>query len=1270
MNAETDLPDPDRVRTRQDFARELTLLRERSGMSVRQVASEIGAVGTHSTVGDWFAGRGLPSITSRDLLVRVLEVCDVADDGSIECWLRAWRRVRRAPGPRAKGVEPYRGLSSFQPEDADWFFGRETLIEELCVRLTGLHAAGRGIQLVVGASGSGKSSLLRAGLIPALRAGRLPGSASWPTVLCTPGAHPTGELATAVAGIGSPEGRQLVVVVDQFEEIFTAGADHDERRRFVTALEVAVADGALVVIGLRADFYAQALRYPQLITPAQAGQLAVGPMNEAELRAAIVAPANQAKIDIEEGLVELLLRDISPRGHPVSQEAHDAGVLPLLSHALYATWSHGAGRALTVAAYHEVGGIDGAVAASANKVYNDLSAPERELARELFLSLVHVAPDTADTRRRIAVAELLTGDDDTRLARGEHVLESFIAQRLITADLDTVEISHEALLTAWPQLRSWLDTDRAGLIVSRRLSEAATTWHREHRDTAALYRGTRLAAVQDWLETAPVVTHLTPLAREFLEASSQRERDEQRAVRRRTRRLRQLTVGLVVLLLIAVTTGVLAVRSQQRTREQRDSAISGKVANEATALRAVDPALAAQLSLAAHRLSPTPESHGSVLSSFATPYASRLTDHIRGVYAAEFSPTRHILATGALDNVVHLYDLANRHRPRLVNTLTGHTKGVTMAAFRSDGRILATAGDDGTARLWDVTDPRHARSTAVLTGHTLGVRRVAFSPDGQTLATASYDATVRLWDVSNPDQPHPVATLTAPEDAVGVVAFSPDGHTLATKATSTSIQLWDITDQTHPQPVRELTGHTDRLLCAVFSPDGRTLATGSFDDSVRLWDVTDPRHAGPLTTLPGHSNGVVAIAFSPDRRLMATGSYDNTVRLWDVTTPSAVSSPASFEGHADTVFTVAFSPDGSTLASGSNDNTVRLWEVHGHVLAGHTGPVNSVAVSPNGRILAVGGDRKTRLWHLAEASRPTPLGALDGHTDWVSWIAFGPGGRMIATASLDSTARLWDITDPMRPILLAVLIGHTHNVFSVAFSPGGRTLVTSSADETARLWDITDPRHPTEAATVTGHGAGIVSAVSSPDGTTLATAGFDHTTRLWDVRQPRHPAPLATLAGHTQTVIRATFSPDGHLLATAAADHTTRLWDVRQPRHPVLLATLTGHSNNVNDVVFSPDGHLLATAGDDHTIRMWDIRDPRQPGQPATLTGHADAVNAVAFTPGGTTIVTGGDDNTVRFWSTSIDTTAKRICDAAYPRITSTEWGRYFPDLPAQPPCR
>lgn len=395
-----------RIRTRQDFAGALTALREEAGLTVRQVAGKVGVQGAHTTIGDWCSGRALPSTSSQPLLIKVLSVCGVTDE-QVEHWLRAWRRVRRGPGRRPSGPEPYRGLATFQPEDTDWFFGREELTTRLIDRLGTLDAAGGGVQVVIGASGAGKSSLLRAGMIAALRTGCLPGSSSWRVVVFTPGSHPMRQLShecgPAVQDVvesSRAAGRdpiplraetlatgRLVLVVDQFEEVFTACDDEDERQRFIDAIcAMATAPtGAIVVLGLRADFYAHALRYQPLVAAAQA-QLLVGPMSEPELRRAITEPAARAGLTLESGLVEILLHDLTPTAQRTPEgAAHEAGALPLLSHALLATWETAKGHPLGVEHYRGTGGIRGAVAKTAEKAYAALSSDHQEVARRLFL---------------------------------------------------------------------------------------------------------------------------------------------------------------------------------------------------------------------------------------------------------------------------------------------------------------------------------------------------------------------------------------------------------------------------------------------------------------------------------------------------------------------------------------------------------------------------------------------------------------------------------------------------------------------------------------------------------------------------------------------------------------------------------------------------------------------------------------------------------------------------------------------------------------------
>ncbi|MBV9141904.1 MAG: WD40 repeat domain-containing protein [Pseudonocardiales bacterium] len=607
-------------------------------------------------------------------------------------------------------------------------------------------------------------------------------------------------------------------------------------------------------------------------------------MDPTELRDAIEKPAHAVGMDMQPGLVELMLGDLGVDASGVAGAAsYEPGALPRLSHALRATWQwqQRDGRTLTVGGYRLTGGIRGAIADTAERAYRQLDPASQRIARQLLMRMIQIGEGAHDTRRQLDRARL-TGEAADPVAM-ETVLDVLTRARLVTLHATTAEIAHEALLRAWPRLREWIETDRAGLLTHQRLVEAAETWDREGRHPAGLYRGPRLAAARDWVDTAD--PDLTPPADAFLSASIQRERDEQRTTRRRTRRLRQLVAGLGVLLLLATTATILAVRARDDAIRGRDEGISRKVADQAIALRTINPALAAQLSLAAFRLSRTAEARGALMSSLVTPDPIHLTigaNDIDAVRSVAFSPQGGVLASGGHDNAAHLWNATDSPNPHELAILAGHRSTIFSVAFSPDGMILATASADRTAKLWDVSNPRQPRELATLTGHTNDIYGVAFSRDGQTLATASADRTAKLWDVSNPRHPRELATLARHAGFVFSVAFSPEGRMLATASSDMTVWLWDVTDLHHPRELAPLAGHTAPVYGLAFSPDGHTLATTSVDTTARLWDVTDPAHPSVLAApLVGHTDNVYSVAFSPNGKVLATASHDKTVRLWE-----------------------------------------------------------------------------------------------------------------------------------------------------------------------------------------------------------------------------------------------------------------------------------------------------------------------------------------------------------------------------------------------------
>nr|BEK63709.1 hypothetical protein KPHV_09360 [Kitasatospora purpeofusca] len=1199
-----------------------------------------------------------------------------------------------APAPD-DGPCPYPGLAAFGPDQARWFAGRTDTISALLRRLA--ERAGQGPLAVVGPSGAGKSSLLMAGLVPALRTGalRTEDGVERRVVVCTPTAHPMTVLGTVLRHAdGEPSvgaGSGLALVVDQFEETFTLCTDEQERRAFVRSLcALATARPAtLVVLGVRADFCGRCLEHPELVQVIGQGLFALGPMTTAELRESITCPAAEAGLRLEPGLVEVLLRDLGTHGagsddvgghdgsgHNAgaygsdSQQGSDPrqgsgarqgggpnraagpgqafagapGVLPLLSHALLATWQQRTANTLTVDGYLRTGGIHGAVAESAERVFTRFGPADRELARQLLLRLVQVGPEGEEFRRPVPRSELLaplpgpaaaqdrpaapgtgTGTDDRNEAAP--VLDAFVRARLLTVDRDTVAITHEALLRAWPRLRHWVHTDRAGLLVRRQLTEAAAEWERERRDPAVLYRGSRLDAARQWARDPLHRAGLTASQNAFLRASDEQEQQRRDSARRQARRERQLMVTLAGLLALALTAGVFAQQQRTAALDRGRTATSLALAAESARLAAGRPEASMLLAERAFRVAPTPEARGALLSTQAQPFAGRLLGHTGPVNSCSISPDGRLLATASNDETVRLWSLPDR---RPAATLTGHNSAVRTVTFSPDGRLLASAGSDGTVRLWDV---EQRRPPVVLRGHVGPVRSVAFTPDGRTVVSGGADRTVRVWSTVGWDAPTADRTATAPPTPSALPtpsaprtssALTPlSGPTTASRPTASGPIA---SGPTASRPVAEptaaweepppdarllltMTGHDGEVLAVVTAPDGHTVATAGADQSVRLWDIGTGATTAVLT---GHRGQVLGLALTPDGRTLATGSSDRTVRLWDTASGTTT---ATLTGHNDDVNAVTFADNGATLVSASGDGAVRLWDVAGRrvtaTLGGHTDYVQGVAASPDGSLLATAGfDQSAVLWNLgAAALTPHPFAEI-------SRAVFSPDGRTVATAGADRSVRLWDVATRREK---AVLAGHESQVLGVAFSPDGRLLASAGSDGTVRLWDLAALR---ERARFTGHVGSVFAVAFSPDGRLLASAGEDRTARLWSVEGNAE----WVLLGHEDFVNTVAFAPDGRTLATGSDDLTVRLWDIAD-RRPT--ATLGGHTGAVRAVAFSPDGRTLASGGNDSTVRIWD---PAAPGPLGTFTGHTGAVRAVAFSPDGRTLASGGNDGTVRVW--------------------------------------
>ena len=814
-------------------------------------------------------------------------------------------RDGRTPGTGHRGARwapacPYRGLLPFRESDAEMFYGRERLAAELAVKLAARAASG-GLVVVTGASGSGKSSLLRAGLLPILARGQqVPGSDRWPRIVMTPTKDPLTELAARLAAVGGPDAlavrdglarhpgqahlavwsavlaaaarreeeppapedgaARLVLIVDQFEQVFTLNPDlggEAARQAFITALCAAAANPAgpgqvppaLVVIAVRGDFWDRCAAVPELVGALQDGQFVVGPMTESEFRVAITGPAEAAGLRIDPALTDTILADLRVAGGDRS-----AGVLPLLSQAMALTWEQREGDRLTNRGYAQAGGVSHAVQSGADRVYGALPAGQQALARDVLRSMTVASRDGGLARRPVTRDDLYTGLPGADRADIDAVLDAFADERLAVLDDDRAQLSHDVLLRAWPRLRGWLEEDQASWIVHGQLADAAAAWHDSHDDPSFVYRGAQLAALQQavtrWSANPARSPALTGTQRGFLQAS-------ERAAARSTHRRRGGFALLALLTALAVAAAGFAFSQRAAAVRQRDQAIYNQVISEALQFGTSDTTLGAQLTLAAYRIQPTPDLASRLLNTENTPLPTPLAAGAGHVYSAAFSPAGHTLASGHADGTVRLWDVADPAHPRPSGQpLTGGAGSVLSVVFSPDGHTLVTGGRGGTFRLWNVADPAHPRpSGQPLTGGTANIYSVVFSPDGHTLASGSNDGTVRLWDVADPAHPRPSGQPLTTSNTVGSVAFSPDGHTLASGSDDGTVRLWNVADPAHPRPLGQpQTGTTAAVDSVAFSPDGHTLADGGTDGAVRATTTARPGCGmSPIPRTPARS---------------------------------------------------------------------------------------------------------------------------------------------------------------------------------------------------------------------------------------------------------------------------------------------------------------------------------------------------------------------------------------------------------------------------------
>jgi WD40 repeat protein len=1180
------------------------------------------------------------------------------------------------PPDHAPDRPPYRGLLPLETEDAGIFFGRDAPIVEALDRLRGLRAAAPPRLLVIlGASGAGKSSFLRAGLLPRLQRddrnflplpvlrpqrAAITGETGLLRVLenglqaegqarprvairnaiqaGAPGIRPLlQDLAdgAAAAQLAREPGEQppiLVLPIDQGEELFLGDGIKESEHLLALLRDLLASDapGVLALITMRSDSY-EWLQSAGALDGIPQATLSLPPMPRGAYQAVIEGPVARLRdarraLMIEPALTQALLADIESGG------GRDA--LPLLAFTLERLFLEfgGSGR-LTLADYETLGRIKGSIEAAVARALaaagGDSRIPVDQAARLVLLRrgfipwLAGIDPETGSPRRRVArLAEIPT---EARplidLLTAQHLLATDVAQD--TGEV-TIEPAHEALLRQWGLLQGWLQEDFAALTTIEGVKRAARDWAANGRLEDWLdHAGTRLDDAEKVAARADLAGDLTSDARDYLRACRDRE---DRARREREDALAQEQTRLAE---IGAAQKQITAEQARTASAQARTARSQRMAKWALAAVAVALAvglgvgiwqrqqnLALERSLAASEIE---LKHGKAVLLGELARIQWLGGNIDATLRFAAHGTRIDLELGpqaVVDSAATALFAAVLSQSGWFLAMGGHPEWVMSAAFSPDGRRIITAeGRDILAAQPSVArvwDAATGHEVAVLHGHGHTVSSAAFSPDGTRIVTASWDKTVRIWDASTERE---IAVLRGHEGWVWSAAFSPNGKRIVTASGDKTARVWDAATA---REITVLAGHDNNVYSAVFSPDGRRIVTASEDASVRLWDsVTGTQ----LQVLRGHEKSVKSAAFSVDGTRIVSASADATARIWDAANGDVVSVLRA----PDQLFSAVFSPDQTRIVAASSDKTVRVWDAatgsETAVLPGHEGWVQSARFSPDGtRIVSASTDTTARIWDVMPDKETL---VLDGH-DGLHAASFSPDGSRIVVASEDGTARIMDTATGKE---IMILRGHEGFVKSATFSPDGKRIATGSGDETARIWDSSSG---SAIAILRGHEGFVNSVAFSPDGTRVATASDDSTARLWDAATGKQ---LAVLRGHDESVTSAAFGPNGTRIVTASADRTARVWDVASVKQITVLEA----RDQPLSAAFAPDGTRIVTASADGTAQIWEVATGREIG---ILYRHEGSVNSATFSGDGERILTASDDGTVRIWDAR---TAKEI---------------------------
>ena len=1172
---------------------------------------------------------------------------------------------------------PYKGLAAFREKDKDDFFGRQQFIKQLFKIVTQ-----KPLVALVGNSGSGKSSVVFAGLVPKLR------EEEWLIASFRPQGKPFKNLATAliehlesklskreklveaknyaknfqkdelrvidaIDDIVSKHNKPLMLIIDQFEELFTLTLDKDLQHSFLEHIVEATQKSSQhfrLLVTLRSDFLSHALNYADFGQALSQTILTLTAMSRKELCEVIEKPAERQGVSLEAGLTDIILDDVLTN----TDEKDVAGRLPLLEFTLTLLWDKQEKFILTHEAYKAIGKVEGALARHAEKVFSKYTSKEQEKLKHIFTQLVRPGEGTQDTRQ-VSNKEQI-GEQIWNLVTKLASERLVITDQAEDAQEETVEVIHEALIRSWYRLKEWVDADRDFRIWQNHLRQTAEIWGKNYEDKSILLQGRQLLQAEEYLESHKEQIKDTE---DFIKASIANQREEENKRKRQQMNLilaiNAIAIVFAVLAGLAGWFGINAKLTQRQVEKQRDRAENA----EAEAKEAANVTLARHLSTQAILIAKNPnpadgfidlaallavqgtkiqrdfESASSALRVLQNSFHLSITfyGHGSAVYGVGFSPDGTKIVSHGSDGNVRLWN-AKTGNP-IIEPWLGNSDYASSVALVPNSTKVVSRNSDNTLFLWDAE-----------TGRSIGlpwqehndvtITSLAFSSDGTKIIFGSvsggFNNTLRLWNtktgkfIGSPWQGH--------NDFINSVAFSPDGTKVVSGSSDRTLHLWN----TRTGKLIGLPWHNvDGVGSVAFSPDGTKVVSGSYDSTLRLWETKTGKPVG----LPwqGHSSVVTSVAFSPDGTKVVSGSYDNTLRLWDTETGKSIGSP--WQGHSSVVTNVAFSPDGTKVVSGSLDHTVRLWNVEinksiGEPWQKHSADVTSVAFSPDGtKIVSGSRDKTVRLWDLETRSL---IGeAWQGHSADVTSVAFSSNGTKIISGGKDGTVRLWNTRTGN--VTGEAWLGRSSSVYSIAFSPDSTKVVSGSdASNTLHLWDVKIDKSISNVWQ--GHDSYVASVAFSPDSTKIVSGSGENTLRLWDAETGNLIGE--PWLGHNNDVSSVAFSPDGTKVVSGSKptgsfpdgglDYTVRLWDVETGN--LIGEPWLGHYDYVASVAFSPDGTKVASGSKDKTVQLWDVETGNPIGE--AWLGHNAAVTSVAFSPDGTKVVSGSEYDSDNHWNQMI----------------------------------